>query len=124
MSSIDKPGLVVTSMSTHDDGHILCMSCPLTVNLFPERWKPKKETRSSKILKNVLVSSISFVVKGPPYLSLPRSMREGNVILPVSECTVVLRTVVLPGILEYNVDCGEGIVSSWLNSELPLAAVK
>ena len=48
----------------------------------------------------------------------------GNVILPVSECTSVLRTLVLPGILEYLVDSGEGAVSSWVNGEVSLVVIQ
>ena len=42
-----------------------------------DRWRPKSDKSSRKMRKNVLVSSTSSLVKGPPYLFLPRSMREG-----------------------------------------------
>ena len=60
------------------------------------------------------------MVNGPPYLLLPRSIRGGISLLPVGEGTASLRALVLPGILEHFIDCGEGIVTSWLNSEVLL----
>ena len=38
---------------------------------------PNVHTNNGRNLKNVLTSSTSSSVKGPPYLSLPRSSREG-----------------------------------------------
>ena len=46
-----------------------------------------------------------------------------NILLPAGEGTAVLRTLVLPGIFEHLVDCGEGVLSSWLIGEVPLEVV-
>ena len=60
------------------DGHNLqCVRNDITEWPLSDRWRPKRDKSSREMRKKVLVSSTSSLVKGPPYLFLPRSMREG-----------------------------------------------
>ena len=75
--------------------------------------------------RNVLVSSTSSLVNGPPYLFFPRSINTTwNILLPVGEGTAMLRDLVLPRVLENFVDILEWIESSFLNVEVLFCSAK
>ena len=60
---------------------------------------PNRQTNNVRYLKNVLTSSTSSSVKGPPYLSLPKSSREGADSSPVGQSTAMSGILVLSGIV-------------------------
>ena len=74
--------------------------------------------------RNVLVSSTSSLVNGPPYLFFPRSIRRGNILLPVGEGTAMLRDLVPPRVLEHFVDVLKWIKSFFLNVEVLFCGTK
>ena len=61
----------------------LYITLPVLDNLLKDGMRittavyPNRQTNNGRYLKNVLTSSTSSSVKGPPYLSLPKSSREG-----------------------------------------------
>ena len=59
--------------------------------------------------RNVLVSSTSSLVNGPPYLLLAQVYTAWNILLPVGEGTTMLRDLVVPRILEHFVDILEWV---------------
>ena len=59
---------------TSIEGQSLKFSCRMTEYFLSAKWNPNREPRTRSKVRNVLTSSTSSVVNGPPDLLLPRSI--------------------------------------------------